>query len=63
MLSEEWLRMIQADREREIEAARWAHEALAATPRKGRLRTWLDGHVPGRSGAIARAASSRACGD
>jgi hypothetical protein len=41
MLSEEWLRMIQAERKREIEAARRAHEAMsAATPRSG-VRSWL----------------------
>ena len=44
MLSEEWFRMLQADREREIEAARRAHEARTSAPRPGRIRTWFDGH-------------------
>jgi hypothetical protein len=47
MLSEEWLRMIQAERKREIEAARLAHEAMsAATPRSG-VRSWLGSRFAG----------------
>jgi hypothetical protein len=44
MFSEEWLRVLQADREREIEAARRAHEARTSAPRHGRFRAWFDGH-------------------
>lgn len=43
MLSEEWLRVIKAERQREIEAARWAAMARAAAPRRGRLRSWFRG--------------------
>jgi hypothetical protein len=41
MLSEELLRMLQADREREILAARRAHDARSAARRPGRLQAWL----------------------
>ena len=44
MLSEEWLRVIQAEREREIKAAQRAHEARCAAAQPGRIRAWLDGH-------------------
>lgn len=45
MLSEELLRMIQADREREIKAARRVREvreALSAAPGRGGVRMWFD---------------------
>ena len=45
MLSEDWLKVIQADREREIEAARRAHAARAAAPRRGRVRAWFAGRI------------------
>jgi hypothetical protein len=41
MLSEEWLRVIQEERKREIEAARRAHEARSSAPRQRRVRAWL----------------------
>lgn len=45
MHSEEWLRMIQADREREIKAARRAHEARGAATGRSGLRAWLGGRL------------------
>jgi hypothetical protein len=48
MLSEEWLRAIQADRKREIEAAQRARAARGVAPRPGRLRTWLRDHLTER---------------
>ena len=45
MLSEDWLKMILADREREIEAAERVHAARTAAPRRGRLRAWFDGRL------------------
>jgi hypothetical protein len=45
MLSEEWLRVLQAEREREIAAAQRVHEARSAAAHPGRLRAWLDGHL------------------
>ena len=56
VLSEDWLRMIMAEREREIEATRVAHAARAARPsRAGRFRTWLDGRVTTGPAPIATA--------
>ena len=52
MLSEEWLRVIQAEREREIEAARRAHEARSVTAHPGRVRTWLTGHLAADRGSV-----------
>jgi hypothetical protein len=64
MLSEEWLRVIQADRKREIEAAQRAHAARAASPRKGRLRTWFDGRLPAGPAPLAgRPQAGRAATD
>jgi hypothetical protein len=58
MLSEEWLRVLQAEREREIEAAQRAHEARSAAAHQGRVRTWLDGHLAaGRGSLEVRAAA------
>jgi hypothetical protein len=51
MLSEEWLRVLQAEREREIEAAQRAHEARSATSHPGRIRAWLDGHLAADRGS------------
>ena len=48
MLSEEWLRVIQADRKREIQAAQRARAASNAAPKPGRLRTWLRDHLTER---------------
>jgi len=48
MLSEEWLRVIQADRKREIEAAQRARAARGVAPGQGRIRTWLGDHFTGR---------------
>ena len=48
MLSEEWLRAIQADRQREIEAAQRARAARGEAPRPGRLRTWIGDHLTER---------------
>ena len=41
MLSEEWLRMLQEERKREIEAARRAHEARDSAPRQSGIRAWI----------------------
>jgi hypothetical protein len=41
MHSEEWFRVIKAEREREIEAARRAHDAMSAAPRTSGVRAWL----------------------
>ncbi len=48
MLSEEWLRAIQADRKREIEAAQRVRAARGEAPRQGRLRTWIHDHLTER---------------
>lgn len=48
MLSEEWLRAIQADRKREFEAAQRARAARGEAPRQGRLRTWIGDHLTER---------------
>ena len=45
MLTDEWLRMIQADREREIEQARLAREARGAAPGRSGVRAWLVSHL------------------
>jgi hypothetical protein len=45
MLSEEWLRMLQQERKREIEAARRAHEARDSAPRQGGIRALISGLV------------------
>lgn len=45
MLSEEWLRVIQDDREREFKAAMRVHAARGAERHDGRLRTWLNGRL------------------
>jgi hypothetical protein len=52
MLSEEWLQVIQAEREREIEAARRAHEARSVTAQPGRVRAWLNGHLAADRGSV-----------
>ena len=52
MLSEEWLRVIQAEREREIEAAQRAHEARSVTAHPGRVRAWLIGHLAADRGSV-----------
>ena len=58
MLSEEWLRVIQDDRRREIESARRVHEAREAHRATGRFRTWLDGRSAGPGGEIQTAVSA-----
>ena len=52
MLSEEWLRVIQADRNREIEAALRARAARRQLPRQGRFRTWIRAHLTERPAAL-----------
>lgn len=56
MLSEEMLRVIQADRQREIEAAQREHDARAGAPRRGRLRAWLDGSHPAEAVTLSASA-------
>ena len=48
MLSEDWLRAIKADRNREIEAAQQARAARSVAGNQGRLRTWLSEHLTER---------------
>jgi hypothetical protein len=48
MLSEEWLRVIQADRKREIEALQRARAARTGDSRQGRIRTWIGDHLTER---------------
>ena len=43
MLSEEWLRMIQEDRQREIDAAERVRAVGTARRADSRLRSWLHG--------------------
>ncbi len=45
MLSEEWLRMILEDREREIEAAQRIHDAQTATSPRSGLRKWVESRL------------------
>ena len=45
MLSEEWLRMILEDREREIQAAKRVHDAQAATSGRSGLRRWVESRL------------------
>lgn len=52
MLSEEWLRAIQADRKREFEAAQLARAARSVAPAKGRMRTWLRDHFTDRPASL-----------
>ena len=52
MLSEEWLRAINADRKREIEAAGRARAVRGAGHQQGRLRTWLGAHLTDRPGSV-----------
>jgi hypothetical protein len=52
MLSEEWLRVIQADRNREFEAAQRARAARSDAPRKGGLRTWLKDRLADRPASL-----------
>ena len=52
MLSEEWLRVIQADRNREIEAALRARAARGEVPRQGRFRTWIGARLKERPAAL-----------
>jgi hypothetical protein len=63
MLSEEWLRVIQADRKREIEAAQRARAARSVAPRQGRLRTWLRDHLTERPGPLRGAQTGPAATD
>jgi hypothetical protein len=51
MLSEEWLRAMKADREREIEAIGRARAVRGAGRQQGRLRSFLD-HLTDRSGSV-----------
>jgi hypothetical protein len=52
MLSEEWLRAIKADREREIEALVRARAARGTGHQQGRLRSWLGDHLTDRPGSV-----------
>lgn len=45
MLSEEWLRMILEDREREIAAAKLVHDAQSATSPRSGLRRWVESRL------------------
>ena len=64
MLGEELLRMIQADREREIKAARRAREARSTAARPGGVRVWLQRRLATPSEAPpARPQTGRAATD
>jgi hypothetical protein len=52
MLSEEWLRAMKADREREIEAIGRARAARGTGHQQGRFRSWLGGHLTDRPGSV-----------
>lgn len=52
MLSEEWLRAMKADREREIEAIGRARAARGTGHQQGRLRSWLGDHLTDRTGSV-----------
>jgi hypothetical protein len=64
MLNEDWLKVIQADREREIEAAGRAHAVRAAAPRTGRVRAWFNGRfAAGPAPSAGRPQAGRAVTD
>lgn len=63
MHSEEWFRVIKADREREIEAARRAHDAMSAAPRRSGVRAWIRSRFSGPAKAPVRPQTGRAATD
>jgi hypothetical protein len=58
MLSEEWLRVIQEDRQREIQAAERVREAQAAQRGENRLWTWLRGAPEAAAAPLAAQAQA-----